>query len=121
MAAYHLMILLGTLHHTSSNVNSAAIITHVTLKHLLLALASIVSSKEKSDNIIEFACVRARSIGLIRIRRTPPVFSDETFDWAHPYPDESSELAHPAHPKKFTDEFGSRSRKVWYFTTPWFG
>ena len=33
----------------------------------------------------------ARSIGLIRIRRTPP-FSDEAFDWAQLNPDESSEL-----------------------------
>ena len=41
---------------------------------------------------------RARSIGLIRIRRTPP-FSDEAFDWAHPTSDESSELIRPAHPK----------------------
>ena len=81
-------------------MSTSAAIIHVTLKHLLLALASIVSSKEKSDNIIEFVCVRARSIGLIRIRRTPPFFSDEAFDWAHPYPDESSELAHPAHPRK---------------------
>ena len=41
----------------------------------------------------------ARSIGLIRIRRTPP-FSDETFDWAHPNPDESSGSS-----EKTTDEF----------------
>ena len=34
--------------------------------------------------------VRARLIGLIRIR-TPP-FSDEAFDWAHPNLDESPEL-----------------------------
>ena len=36
---------------------------------------------------------RARSIWLIwiRIRWTPP-FSDYAFDWAHPNPDESSEL-----------------------------
>ena len=39
---------------------------------------------------------RARSIGLIRIRRTPP-FSDEAFDWAHPNPDESSELIRNIH------------------------
>ena len=34
---------------------------------------------------------RARSTGLIRIRRTPP-FSDDAFDLAHLNPDESSEL-----------------------------
>ena len=44
------------------------------------------------------ACVRAVqhrtcSIGLIRIRRTPP-FSDDALDWAQLNPDESSELIH---------------------------
>ena len=37
--------------------------------------------------------LRACSIGLIRIRRTPP-FSDDTFDLAQLNPDESSELIH---------------------------
>ena len=37
--------------------------------------------------------LRARSIGLIRIRRTPP-FSDDAFDSAQLNPDESSELIH---------------------------
>ena len=41
---------------------------------------------------------RRRSIGLIQIR-----------------------MSHPSSSEKFTDEFGSESRKVWYFTTPWFG
>ena len=49
-----------------------------------------------------FFC-RARSIGLIRIRRTPP-FSDEAFDWAQLNSDESSELIRLI--RKTTDEFG---------------
>ena len=47
--------------------------------------------------------LRACSIELIRIRRTPP-FSDEAFDWAQLNPDESSELIHLI--RKTTDEFG---------------
>ena len=47
--------------------------------------------KVSQFSLAEYSCTRARSIGLIRIRRTPP-FSDEAFDGAHPNPDESSEL-----------------------------
>ena len=42
-----------------------------------------------------------RSMGLIQIRMNLPSSSGSS--------------------EKFTDEFGSGSRKVWYFTTPWFG
>ena len=54
--------------------------------------------------------LRARSIGLIRIRRTPP-FSDDAFDSAQLNPDESSIRAHPSHPKKLwmsSDELDTR-------------
>ena len=55
--------------------------------------------------------LKARSIGLIRIGRTPP-FSDEAFDWAQLNPDESSELIQLI--RKSTDEFGW----AWHAPTP---
>ena len=52
----------------------------------------------------------ARSIGLMRIRRTPP-FSDDAFDWAQLNPDESSELIHLIRKKLRTssDELDTRT------------
>ena len=40
---------------------------------------------------VRYSALRAHSIGLIRIRRSPSL-SDETFDWAQLSPDESSEF-----------------------------
>ena len=57
-------------------------------KYILRIALALTRTVDLSEVGISF---RARSIGLIRIRRTHP-FSDDAFDWAQLNPDESSEL-----------------------------
>ena len=57
----------------------------------MLGKKTSYSVENRSQDVNATGTVRARSIGLIRKRRTPP-FSDDAFDPAHLNPDESSEL-----------------------------